>query len=592
MPTDDMTTGSADLSRWRGPGQLASVLACLGSTILVFSAGQLYFGNAQEFTTPFSTLALSAASLVVALAVLGAGLGRVINGEARSRLVIVLSTLTLLCWVQGTFLMWDYGALDGRPIPWGEMWDRGLLDSAIWIAALAFALSCSLELGPRFLGAACTIVAIQAVALGGLWLASSDTAPPEVSDSAPAAMFDFSPETNILHIVMDGFQSDIFSDILSDGRIPGIEDSLDGFTFFSNHTGGFPYTQLTMPLIVTGKVYQNERPVADFTADVMEQPNVLNAAIDAGFEVDIAAQPALRDVYSQSRHTHAYTIPGNLHAEQSDYFTEDAFRLADLSLFRVAPHFLRFLVHQDELWLLQRLSAPDDYPNLRYFAEIEFLRQLKDRMTVSRQQPTYKLFHLMISHRPTVGTSDCEFDGIKDTSRAAVTEQSVCGLTQVIALIDRMKEFGIYDSALIVLMADHGAWVRPRMRDDAGDFYDGPRSSTVGLAVPLLAIKPPYSQGTLGESYVATHIGDVARTIADLAEFEVDLPGKQVFELKDSERRSRFFYDYAYGDNKKKSGYLYTMMEYRIDGNPFAETAWTRHRRLLPGGEVEQIHAD
>lgn len=217
---------------------------------------------------------------------------------------------------------------------------------------------------------------------------------------------------------------------------------------------------------------------------------------------------------------------------------------------------------------------------------------MRSSMSASREKPVYKLFHLMISHRPTVGTADCEFDGIRVTSRSNVTDQSVCGLKAVIAVLERMKELGIYDDALIVLMADHGAWVGPREYGRTNQAHDGPKSTTVGLAVPVLAIKPPRAEGSLTVSAAPSDIGDVARTIATLASLNVDLPGHNVFELSGDEARTRYFYNYAYGDNKKMKGYLYTMLEYRIDGSPFDETSWAKHRRILPGGGVEDTVAD
>lgn len=571
---------------------MAAVLAALGATVLVFSASQIWLGNADEFTAPLSVLVGAGIVVVGLICLLGAGVSVLLSDSAARRAEFVIGTLTILCWMQGTFLVWDYGVLDGRPIPWGEMVSRGLIDSTFWIVGLLIAFYCSARIGQTLVKAALVVVAIQVVALANLWISVPTGPSLETPTADPKDMFEFSSGKNVLHVVMDGFQSDIFADIINGQRIPDLERSLEGFTFYSENTGTFPYTQLTMPLIVSGKVYQNDIPVPEFTAQVAREPNILNAAIDAGFEVDIAAQPSLRSVYAQSRHTRAYTIPGNLHAEQADYFAEDALRLIDYSLFRVAPHFLRFLIHQDEIWLFQRFLAPGSYPNLRYFSEIEFLRAMRSSMSASREKPVYKLFHLMISHRPTVGTADCEFDGIRVTSRSNVTDQSVCGLKAVIAVLERMKELGIYDDALIVLMADHGAWVGPREYGRTNQAHDGPKSTTVGLAVPVLAIKPPRAEGSLTVSAAPSDIGDVARTIATLASLNVDLPGHNVFELSGDEARTRYFYNYAYGDNKKMKGYLYTMLEYRIDGSPFDETSWAKHRRILPGGGVEDTVAD
>lgn len=569
--------------------RLGGAVAALAATIILFSSGQIYLGNTEEFGTPYALIIGTAIIVTGCLGLIGAWLGHLLSVRVARRAEAVVAALTLLCWVQGTFLFWDYGVLDGRAIQWGEMTGRGLIDATLWTVVLLFAVYGGARMGQLLVRAAYVIIAIQGAGLASQWLEASTGATAAVLEAPADEMFEFSPDRNVLHIVLDGFQADIFSDIVSSGHIPGLEESLDGFTFFANHMGAFPYTQLTMPLIVSGNVYRNDLPVQDFTAQVMGGDNVLNAAMDAEFEVDIAAQPSIRSVYAQGRHSRAYAIPQNMHASDVDYLTGEALRLTDLSLFRVAPHFLRFLIHQDELWLFQRLSARGLYPNLRYFSEVEFLRRLRSSMTITRSRPTYKLFHLMLSHRPTVGTSNCDFDGIKETSRESVTDQSLCGLKSVMGAIERMKELGIYDDALIVLMADHGAWIGPRDFDHSRPAYDGPKSSAVGLAVPMLAIKPPSSRGRLAVTNAPSEIGDVARTISTLAGFEVELPGRNLFELSELEARIRYFYDYAYGDN---TGFLHTLLEYQVDGSPFDDGAWTRNRRIFPGGEVESIPAN
>lgn len=572
-------------SRWR----LGLLAGALGSTVFLFAAGQIRIGNADEFTTSFAVLLAAGLAASAAMVLLGVCLRRLMSDRVAARAEALFAALTVLAWLQGTFLLWDYGALDGRQIPWGDMAGLGAIDATLWLAGLLFGLYGGLRFGKLLVGAAVAVVAVQAAALAGAWVQAPGVDTPEPVPASAQAMFEFSPERNVLHIVLDGFQSDIFRDIVAGDRIPEIGDALEGFTFFENHIGSFPYTQLSMPAIVSGEVYQNDSTVSDFTDRVMRGPTVLNAALAAGYEVDIAAQPSIRSVYAQSGHTHAYTIPGNLHATRTDYFSEDVLRLADLALFRVAPHFVRYLIHQDELWLLQRLSQSGSYPGLRYFAEIEFLRRFGKEMTATRPAPVYKLFHLMISHRPTVGTANCDYDGVQRTSRDSVTEQSICGLRNVIAVLDRMRALDLYDDALIVLMADHGAWVRPQGFARSGA---GPNAAVVSLAVPLLAVKPPGASGRLAASTAPSQITDVARTIADLAGFDADLLGRNVYDLRADSSSTRYYYDYAYGDNAKMKGYLHTMLEYRIDGSPFDRASWSMNRRLLPGGRTEAIRPD
>jgi len=569
----------------------AALAACLVAMVCIFMPLAIYAGHPEEFQAPLAALMLAVLlpGLMLVLAV--ALLAGFLPSSAAARLQAVLAALTLLCWLQGTFLVWDYGVLDGSPIAWTDGVWRGVFDSLLWTVGLLLAVYGSGRLMVRLRAAALIAAGIQALASGVLLAGLADDmaepGAPAFDASQYEAMFGFSPTGNVLHIVMDGFQSDVFADIIGDPAGGAVREALRGFTFFAGNTGSYPYTQMTMPLLVSGRRYRNEMPVEEFVADVMQGPTILNLAAASGFDVDIASQPALARIYASGARTNTWPIPLDLHTDETDYVAGDLARLLDLSLFRVVPHFAKAYVYQDELWFLQRFSRDASFVNLRYFAEIEFLDRLRKRMNTRRDRPVYKLFHLMLSHRPTAGTADCRFDGIKPTSRHNVTEQSRCALSRVIAVLDRMKELGIYDDAVVVLMADHGAWVGARGYQRSAQDGGGPKSTTAGMAVPLLAIKPGGARGDLDVSLAPATVGDVPATIAGLLGLAHTMPGKNVFDLAEDEQRTRHFYNYAYGDNHKRPGYLYAMLEYRISGDPFDARSWQQGRRFPPGGVTQ-----
>ena len=172
---------------------------------------------------------------------------------------------------------------------------------------------------------------------------------------------------------MDGFQSDVFADIVRDPENRELKDSLSGFTFFAEHMGSFPYTEMTMPLLTSGEVYRNHVPKSDFIDEVMGGETILSVAESSGYEVDIASQISIINVYSRSEHTNVFNIPIDQHVSAHDYVTSDAVRMMDLSLFRLAPHFIKAYIYQDDLWFLKRFARNSSYLSIRYFAELDFL---------------------------------------------------------------------------------------------------------------------------------------------------------------------------------------------------------------------------
>lgn len=567
------------------------------SNVMLFAPFALYAGNPDEFSVslPAILTAYAAPALIVVI-VLGV-MGWLMPASGFPRYLAFLTAFPILMWIQGTFLVWDYGALDGARIPWLKTAWRGAIDTSLWLAVLLTALYGYRRFGKLMVRAATVTFVIQLIAVGTSAM-SGAAAPTNLAESPYdedqyQAMFGFSPEKNVFHVVMDGFQSDIFAEIIDDPQHKQLADSLTGFTFFDQNTGTFPYTQMTVPLIVSGQTYLNDVPVDQFTEETMRGTTTLNLAKTAGFEVDIAAQVPLRKIYATGEFTNTYDIPSNRHASKQEYVLSDAVRMLDLSLFRLAPHFVKAYIYKDELWFVQSWFRSTEYLTIRYFSELTFLDDIAHGLRADREKPVYKLFHLMLSHRPTVGNQQCEFDGIRDTLRSNVTIQARCGLSRVVDVLEAMKRIGVYDNTLIVLMADHGAWVGAEgyvvEGDTSSNSKGGPTVGVAGMAVPVLAIKPPASVGPMKVSSAPTTLADVPATIASLIGLDPVFDGRNVFQISASESRTRTFFNYAYGKNQKVPGYLYTMIEYEISGSPFDYESWRKVGTRRPEGITERV---
>jgi hypothetical protein len=257
-------------SRGRQAAKAAALAFVLVCNAALFAPVEIFRGNAVEFSVPLAPILLVYLLPALVVVLLAASIGALISPGPFRRYLVLLAALAVLTWAQGTFLVWDYGVLDGSPIHWLEGWWRGAIDTSLWLLVLL-----GTYLGyrrferPVILAAAASFL-IQLVALLPALFSSEAVAAngeARVLDrGAYAAMSQFSSNGNVLHIVMDGFQSDIFSEIVADPEYDWIADTLTGFTFFDQHTGTFPYTQMTIPLIVSGKTYRNEVPIDDFTA--------------------------------------------------------------------------------------------------------------------------------------------------------------------------------------------------------------------------------------------------------------------------------------------------------------------------------------
>ena len=136
-------------------------------------------------------------------------------------------------------------------------------------------------------------------------------------------------------------------------------------------------------------------------------------------------------------------------------------------------------------------------------------------------QPTLYYLHLVLPHSPFVFTEtgaqyvgpqlldigDAEWAGRVQAARMGLQMQFTDRL--VGSVLDDLRRSGVYDDALVILLADHGASF------DTSTFYryyDGTNAAEL-MAVPLIAKLPGQSLG--GVSDVAVQATDVLPTIAD-----------------------------------------------------------------------------
>lgn len=574
------------------PGRLrrgfvaALVTAIPVAGLIVFAPVSVYVGNRDEFTASLPEILFRYLPFGLVICILGGVVGAAATVSGYRRLCSILGGIGILVWLQSNILVWDYGVLDGRSIVWTDGAWRGILDAAIWAVVFIIALTAWARAGRLLVTGAAVTVLIQVAGLVPVLVSGqgAQAAASSVKDNIAArgAMPRFSSTANVVHIVMDGFQTDIFEDLLADPASAGLDARLEGFVLFRGNLGAYPYTQLTVPALLSGQLYRNEMPVPEFIDATLSGETILNSAAAAGYDVDIAAPVGLRNVYAKNRHANAFAIPKGSHATADDYIVLDAARLIDLALFRSVPHFGKALVHRDELWVFQRKVRSQDYLHMQYFSDLAFARQVAEELVADRREPVYKLFHLMLSHRPTVGNEYCEYDYTRPTTRENVMLQAGCGLEAVLAIFDSMKAAGIYDDAMIILMADHGAWVP--VRGLASSPESAIDSRSLAMAIPLLAIKRPGAHGTLMVSDAPTAITDVPRTIADELGLEAGFPGVSVFALDENARRERVNMTYVYGRNDEFEGYLLPMIEKRVVGDVYDPDSWSTVDRHEPGG--------
>jgi len=549
----------------------------------------IYKGNASEFTISLMSILgfylLPASVLFLILA----GIGVFLPRNLHQRYVSIIFIIGVLIWLQGNILVWDYGVLGKGDIDWNKNAWRGWVDGTLWIGLMG--LACFFhKRAYKLTTPVCTLLLCsQLIYLGYLsfqkpemWKNKKEIS---LNLSPSSEIFKFSLRQNVIQVVLDELQSTIFEEIIN-ADPDHYHKILEGFTFFKETTGSFPTTIMSIPAIMSGRIYKNDIPIHKFIGETIGGETISNALHDNGYAVDFAA--SFGWWYAKGRYSNAYYIPVPYGVTREEYVGGNSLWMLDLVLLRYSPHFLKETKHKMPLFRsIMNLDKEDSrsFEALRHFAHKAFLKDLIENMSASRDKPVYKLIHLTTTHYPAVLNKNCEYSGkVLPWTWENIRIQAKCSFDDFLGFLNRLKSIGIYNSSLIIIHSDHGYWkiansakqlkLKNSNEKINRDFRDEEHLAQVACSsLALMAIKPPFSKGPLKISTAHTMIKEIPDTVSSILNLPQKFGGRSAFEVDTKKSRERRFHYYE-RLNRPNDKYFGKMSEYIILGSAFDRDSW------------------
>jgi hypothetical protein len=597
------------VARVRG---IAPVALLVPTVVFLIGPHTIFANNAAEFAVPFSEIVAPwiVRSVVVnwaALFVMGCGVAMIANRLAQMYVALLLATGFLL-WGQGNLWNADYGVLAGQNPNLAQHAGRQPYELAVWGTALALAVIFSRSISRIAAFASLAFVGVQGAAVAfSLTHTTAAASAPWIEP--PADIYRFSSTRNVIHIVLDEFQSDVFNEIFEQDRAR-LDRELGGFQYFRDHAGSFPTTAFSMPAMLAGREYRNEKPAPDFVREAFKQSSVLSRLAQAGYDIDAASIVPI-DSFEQWMGTDAEPNweGARFHirkpyVSREDYREVSARQLLELSLFRHVPHAAKTysVAHSEPFYRptwMDRIESPAHARRHEASNSAAFLEQFIGLMNVGRARPVYKLLHVGLPHRPVVVDRECRFIGVTEMSRQSYSEQSRCALKLVAALLDRTRALGLYDSSLIIISSDHGTDLEPAaFRGTSESLALVPGPTTVRLpaiastAKAVMLIKLPNRTGPIIVSDAPTSHVDLPSTILDALGVAGGKQDAQMFDRDPRQPRTRVFGMYNPFIRFPKE-YLDRLDVLTLDGPVLDAAAWNVQRLIWqPNARLDDTDVD
>jgi hypothetical protein len=468
--------------------------------------------------------------------------------------------LAVMVWLQGNVLALNLGVINGRPIAWEEFQVPLILHMIIWLV-IAWLFYVQRTHHKRLTMPIGLILLGMQTVNGFNHYVTFPPLPQFIAYTTDAYIpYTFSKTKNVVMIVLDTFQADIFEEVL---RLkPDLLPALEGFTYYQNTAGGFQATYPSVPLIMTGKYYQNQQPLEAFVREAYLDDSIPKNLKEAGYSVSINCNPFM---FCDEQTSDAFIK----NRPQQWLTRKDLRTLYKPTVLRYAPGLLLLAYQQVKIGITQ--ATPIDFPpfdETRDYFETDqrLLTEIINKSQVNSDQPVFRYYHFIAPHPPFYLNPEGSYQP-QDHNRSGFIHHSAGAFTQAEKVLQKLKELHIYDQTMIVIISDHGYELGFKPDLD-GEIIENP---IVSAALPLFMVKP----------FQAKHDFLIQKEPVSLASFKADLMSYlDTYKISEyapytptiSNNREFYHYDWQ---AEWPAGYLPTLTRYTVGDDVRSLNSWS-----------------
>lgn len=439
------------------------------------------------------------------------------------RIATLIFSMIMAAYIQGNFLPSNFGSMDGQTVDWSAYSWENVLSIIMWMLIIGTSFMVLHKKGREKFFAGIKVIMIcvllvQAVTLITVCFTTEGLKPKNSAAFLDKDLFSFSENENVIILVLDAYDAQVFQAICDESGNDEYLQSLDGFTFFPDTVGAYSSTYCAIPHILTGKKYFNDRPIEEYVNEAYSVSPIFSKLQEEQYKINVYTNEAI------PTDEKAYGFINNYLPKEKSVIQVSSKRkmmtyLGKLVGIRYLPQPLKRYCwfYSAELWDLRDVNYEDD---LFYLDNFIFDNKIQGANKESEQK-TFHFYHIEGVHKP------CYYDENFNKVTYEVSKDGQGGMIRtgkgilvlVNHLLKKLEDLGIYDETAIVIMADHG-----------GGFSDGDQDSPLARANPLLLIKGFDERHSLETSSLSISYDDFQDAFLQL------ISGKEVFEKVDTEK--------------------------------------------------------
>lgn len=465
------------------------------------------------------------------------------KGKLNKILLPILFSLGFCIYIQGNFINFNYGILDGNKINLFENKLYGILNSIFWISVFLISIYISfkkdfIKFNKIISFISLIIVATQLVTITVLYINNKDENISSELILSEDEMFSISDKENIIVFIIDTLDAQFFERFL--GENPEYKEVLKDFTYFKNAVSGAAPTRYGVPLMLTGKSFLDDRSYEEYKYEAYKESNLYDDLKKANYDIRFYTD---KNVLSSSLMGKVDNL--EFGSEKIKSYSGLMASMYKLTAFKYSPHFMKniFWLYTGEFNNYKTSEINNLYV---YGDDVNFFNDLMDKELSMSNKKIFRLYHLFGAHGPY--SMDKNSNRVEEGS-VTLYDQIQGSFNIISKYINFLKSKKVYDNTNIIIIADHGGV----------DLYQNP---TV-----LVKTKKANQNLEINNSYVG--FVDFRATVASFFMEDYSKYGMTFFDIKENEIREFSHYvDVVLAEKRTNKKYKTSLIEYLITGDP------------------------
>lgn len=364
---------------------------------------------------------------------------------------LYLYFITFLCsYIQGNFLAGWLPLIKGEMVCWSDFPAERIKSILLWIIVIALIFLLYKIKGKIFLNMFMQITSLcmglmLLLTIGILCISTNGYQKKQIFSTATSKnILTMSEEKNFVILLLDAVDSPVLYEIVANN--PGkYENIFEGFTYYTNVAGGYPYTIHSIPLILTGEWFEKQCDFEEFRRQAYRDSPLFGRLEDEEYRMGIYETDFVVDASDQNRFDNILDCQRKIESP----FTFCRWQI-QMTGYRYAPFDLkRFCyVYTNAFNMLKGLP---DGEELFEDNNLFFWDKLCNEKMELINSKCFRFIHVEGAHSPSLYDEGMNVTDVSDYEGSV----KAC-LTMTKRYVEMLREAGIYDDTCIIVMSDHG----------------------------------------------------------------------------------------------------------------------------------------